>query len=81
MAEKKEPERELTPRERIARAEKSLNTNVFGEPIKQPILGSKKKGGPIKKTGIYKLHKGERVVPAKAQSARDIAMLKRAKYR
>lgn len=26
---------------------------------------SMKKGGPVKKTGIYKLHKGERVVPAR----------------
>jgi len=29
-----------------------------------------KKGGPVKKTGVYKLHKGERVVPAKRGSPR-----------
>lgn len=29
----------------------------------QQVLGSLKKGGPIKKTGLYKLHKGEHVVP------------------
>jgi hypothetical protein len=27
------------------------------------LLGSFKKGGRVKKTGKYKLHKGERVVP------------------
>lgn len=30
-----------------------------------PILGSFKKGGRIRKTGAYILHKGERVVPVK----------------
>ena len=29
------------------------------------ILGELKKGGMIKKTGVYKLHKGEMVVPVK----------------
>ncbi len=29
-----------------------------------PIKGSFKKGGMVKKTGAYKLHKGEKVVPA-----------------
>ena len=34
--------------------------------MKQQLLdGSFKKGGHVKKTGIYKLHKGEEVVPAK----------------
>jgi len=28
-------------------------------------MGSFKRGGTVKKTGTYKLHKGERVVPAK----------------
>lgn len=32
----------------------------------QPVLGSYKKGGKIKKTGLYKLHKGE-VVKTKKQ--------------
>lgn len=27
------------------------------------ILGSMKKGGKVKKTGLYKLHSGEKVVP------------------
>lgn len=31
----------------------------------QPVLGSYKKGGKVKKTGLYKLHKGEKVVSAK----------------
>lgn len=30
-----------------------------------PILGSFKKGGRVKKTGAYILHKGEKVVPTK----------------
>lgn len=29
----------------------------------QEILGSMKKGGTVKATGVYKLHKGEKVVP------------------
>jgi hypothetical protein len=32
-------------------------------------IPSKKKGGPINKTGIYQLHKGEHVIPARAASA------------
>lgn len=32
-------------------------------------LGSFKKGGKVKKTGAYKLHKGEVVVPSKKVSA------------
>lgn len=35
---------------------------------KIPILGSMSKGGPIRRTGLYRLHKGEYVVSkAKAQ--------------
>lgn len=29
------------------------------------VLGSYKKGGKVKKTGLYKLHKGEKVIKAK----------------
>jgi hypothetical protein len=29
------------------------------------ILGSRKKGGRIHKTGLYRVHKGEYVIPAK----------------
>jgi len=35
------------------------------EEYKPGVLGSFKKGGKVKKTGKYKLHKGEMVVPAK----------------
>lgn len=47
----------------------------YGDPNRRPlrqypipmggrrVLGTMKKGGKIKKTGLYKLHKGERVVP------------------
>ena len=38
----------------------------FGGPVRtEPVIRSMKKGGKVKKTGKYKLHKGERVVPAK----------------
>lgn len=30
-----------------------------------PVIGSLKRGGKVKKTGTYKLHAGERVVPAR----------------
>jgi hypothetical protein len=30
----------------------------------QEILGSLKRGGMVKKTGAYKLHKGEKVIPS-----------------
>lgn len=30
-----------------------------------PIIGSFKKGGKVKKTGAYILHKGERVIPVR----------------
>lgn len=33
--------------------------------MKRELLGSFKKGGTVKKTGAYKLHKGEEVIPAK----------------
>lgn len=33
--------------------------------MKRELLGSFKKGGIVKKTGAYKLHKGEEVIPAK----------------
>jgi len=39
--------------------EKTMPSTVSSRPL------SMKKGGKIKKTGVYKLHKGEKVVPAK----------------
>jgi len=39
-------------------------------PMLGKFLGSRKKGGPVKKTGIYLLHKNEYVVPAKSRSAK-----------
>lgn len=35
----------------------------MGVPVR-PILGSMKKGGKVKKTGVYKLHAGETVMAA-----------------
>jgi len=43
------------------------NRPDYVEPSPEPglrILGSLKNGGMINKTGVYKLHKGEMVVPA-----------------
>lgn len=38
-------------------------------PMGRPVFGSFKKGGKVKKTGNYKLHKGEKVISV-AQLAR-----------
>ena len=35
-----------------------------------PILGSMKRGGRVKRTGVYKLHKGEQVVPLSSLQGR-----------
>jgi hypothetical protein len=40
-----------------------LEAAMFPAPAK-----SMKKGGPVRKTGLYHLHKGEHVVPAKSRS-------------
>ena len=42
------------------------------------VVGSKKKGGPIRKTGLYHLHAGEFVIPAKHSSSSKRASRKRA---
>jgi hypothetical protein len=44
-----------------------------------PLLGQFKKGGKVKKTGNYKLHKGERVLTAKQAKVAPVALLLRAK--
>lgn len=36
------------------------------------MIDSLKKGGPIKKTGMYRLHKGERVLNKKQELARKM---------
>jgi hypothetical protein len=45
------------------KGEKRIDTSDMTKP-----LGSFKKGGKVKKTGVYKLHKKEVVVPAKKAS-------------
>jgi NAD/NADP transhydrogenase alpha subunit len=37
--------------------------------ITEPIIASMKKGGKVKKTGAYKLHEGETVVPKKLSTS------------
>ena len=50
----------------IRNAPSTGNSNIDANAkMKRELLGSFKKGGTVKKTGIYKLHKGEEVVPAK----------------
>jgi hypothetical protein len=39
----------------------------------QPVAGSLKKGGRVRKTGLYRLHKGEDVIPAKRRSGKATA--------
>lgn len=36
-----------------------------GSMMRRGFLGSFKKGGKVKKTGLYLMHKGEKVVPVK----------------
>lgn len=43
---------------------KAFGRAVTGKDI-APVKGSFKKGGKVKATGVYKLHKGEKVVPVK----------------
>ncbi len=43
---------------------------AYGKNQAKRPLGSFKKGGMVKKTGLYKLHKGEKVMSVKAMKAR-----------
>ncbi len=38
-----------------------------------PVLGSFKKGGKVKKTGLYRLHRGEKVAKLTANARKHIA--------
>jgi hypothetical protein len=42
----------------------------FAERGRERFVKSMEKGGPVKKTGMYMLHKGEVVVPASVVSGR-----------
>lgn len=95
MAEKsdpldKPPQFQQMAQDALTRALAKQKAKAIAPDMAQQVMdrikpqGSFKKGGKVKKTGNYTLHKGERVIPAhKAdkQSKRDIAMLKRTKYR
>ena len=43
----------------------------------QLLNGTFKKGGTVKETGIYKLHKGEKVIPKKKAMAKKMPIEKR----
>jgi hypothetical protein len=57
---------------KVDKSEKKLSgiKNIAGNPnnsmqttsAQSPLIGSKKKGGKVKRTGAYRLHKGERVL-------------------
>lgn len=51
----------------------------FGGRGKQRVLGVMKKGGKIKRTGVYKLHQGEKVMPKKLSLASASRLKARAK--
>jgi hypothetical protein len=59
-----------SPTNRVPLTKEMFNT-MRGRPPdpanvnKIDVLGDMKKGGTVPKTGVYRLHKGERVVPAK----------------
>lgn len=40
--------------------------------LRDELLGNYKKGGHVKKTGIYRLHKGEEVIPKKKAMAKKM---------
>ena len=42
-----------------------LNQHIPKDMEIPEVLGSFKKGGMVKKTGLYQLHKGEKVIPVK----------------
>lgn len=44
--------------------EKSLQT-IHARELAKETMGSMKKGGKVRKTGLYRLHAGETVTPAK----------------
>lgn len=46
--------------------------DIFNTGLSSP-LGSFKKGGKVKKTGVYKLHKGEEVLNAKEVMGKALA--------
>src|SRR5579859_7800231 len=50
--------------ERVATQKKDYGTRAAAQGVKG-TMGSYKKGGKVKKTGAYKLHKGERVLNPK----------------
>jgi len=53
---------------------------ITAESFKLPssaVQGSFKHGGRVKKTGLYKLHKGEDVIPAKQRSSKKTSSRKR----
>lgn len=58
-------------------------TDQLRKELRDKGLKGFKKGGKVKKTGVYKLHAGEKVVPAhKAkQEARDKKLLQKTRFR
>jgi hypothetical protein len=51
--------------------ESSSKPPSYWKKLAGEVQGSFKKGGKVKKTGLYKLHKNETVVPAKKRRKRS----------
>jgi hypothetical protein len=52
--------------------ERSLQL-IHARELAKETMGSFKRGGKVRRTGLYKLHKGERVIPAhKSHSTLDL---------
>jgi len=61
-----------SPQQRVTDMQDSLSPHVgLANHAKQTrdVLDSLKRGGPIRKTGVYRLHKGERVLNKKQAMA------------
>lgn len=52
-------------------------SNLVGGKLFSSAIPSKKKGGPIRKTGVYLLHKNEYVVPASKRGGHKTANRKK----
>ena len=49
---------------------RSLDEEAYRQRNENAVQGSMRKGGKIRKTGLYRLHRGERVVPKRSRRRR-----------
>ena len=55
----------LKNKSRDKAAASSKSDQTMSDPSEDSVMGSFKRGGPVKRTGAYKLHAGERVLNRK----------------